>query len=74
MAFIPGKHDFSCGAGGGMGKGGGGWGGVVTTTVETEQQGSQTAGILLLKADSHIVCRVPAAPMPFPCHAVPLKV
>jgi len=27
-----------------------------------------------LKADSHIACRVHAAPMPFPCHAVPLRV
>ena len=28
----------------------------------------------LLKADSHIACRAHAVPMPFPCHAVPLKV
>ena len=27
-----------------------------------------------LKADSHIACRSHAAPMPFPCHAVPLRV
>ena len=27
-----------------------------------------------LKADSHITCRAHAAPMPFPCHAVPLRV
>jgi len=27
-----------------------------------------------LKADSHIACRARAAPMPFPCHAVPLRV
>ena len=26
------------------------------------------------KADSHIACRSHAAPMPFPCHAVPLRV
>ena len=26
------------------------------------------------KTDSHIACRVHAAPMPFPCHAVPLRV
>ena len=28
----------------------------------------------LLKADSHIACCAHAAPMPFPCHAVPLRV
>jgi hypothetical protein len=28
----------------------------------------------LLKADSHIAYRAHAAPMPFPCHAVPLTV
>ena len=27
-----------------------------------------------LKADSHIACRSHAAPMPFPCHALPLRV
>jgi len=27
-----------------------------------------------LKADSHIACRAHAASMPFPCHAVPLRV
>jgi hypothetical protein len=27
-----------------------------------------------LKADSHIACRSHAAPMSFPCHAVPLRV
>jgi len=27
-----------------------------------------------LKADSHIACRAHAAPMPFPCHAVQLRV
>ena len=27
-----------------------------------------------IKADSHIACRAHAAPMPFPCHAVPLRV
>ena len=27
-----------------------------------------------LKADSHIACRAHAAPMPFPCHVVPLRV
>ena len=27
-----------------------------------------------IKADSHIACRSHAAPMPFPCHAVPLRV
>jgi hypothetical protein len=27
-----------------------------------------------LKTDSHIACRAHAAPMPFPCHAVPLRV
>ena len=27
-----------------------------------------------LKADSHIACRSHAAPMPFLCHAVPLRV
>ena len=27
-----------------------------------------------VKADSHIACRSHAAPMPFPCHAVPLRV
>jgi len=27
-----------------------------------------------IKADSHIACHSHAAPMPFPCHAVPLKV
>ena len=27
-----------------------------------------------LKADSHIACRAHAAPMPFPCHAVPLRI
>ena len=27
-----------------------------------------------LKAESHIACRAHAAPMPFPCHAVPLRV
>jgi hypothetical protein len=26
------------------------------------------------KADSHIACRSHAGPMPFPCHAVPLRV
>ena len=25
-----------------------------------------------LKADSHITCRAHAAPVPFPCHAIPL--
>ena len=29
---------------------------------------------VLLKADSPIACRAHAAPMPFPCHAVPLRV
>jgi hypothetical protein len=34
-----------------------------------------TGGKLLrLKADSHIACRSHAAPMPFPCHAVLLRV
>ena len=28
----------------------------------------------ILKADSHIACRSHAAPLPFPCHAVPLRV
>jgi hypothetical protein len=28
----------------------------------------------VLKADSHIECRAHTAPMPFPCHAVPLRV
>ena len=27
-----------------------------------------------LKADSHIACLAHSAPMPFPCHAVPLRV
>jgi len=27
-----------------------------------------------IKADSHIACRAHAVPMPFPCHAVPLRV
>jgi hypothetical protein len=27
-----------------------------------------------VKADLHIACRAHAAPMPFPCHAVPLRV
>jgi hypothetical protein len=27
-----------------------------------------------LKVDSHKACRSHAAPMPFPCHAVPLRV
>jgi hypothetical protein len=27
-----------------------------------------------LKANSHIACRAHTAPMPFPCHAVPLRV
>jgi len=27
-----------------------------------------------LKADSHIACRAHVAPMPFPCHAVLLRV
>jgi len=27
-----------------------------------------------VKPDSHIACRAHAAPMPFPCHAVPLWV
>ena len=27
-----------------------------------------------LKADSHKTCRAHAATMPFPCHAVPLRV
>ena len=27
-----------------------------------------------IKANSHIACRAHAAPMPFPCHAVPLRV
>ena len=31
-------------------------------------------GEVRLKADSHIACRSHAAPMPFPCHAVPLRV
>ena len=30
--------------------------------------------MLPVKADSHIACRSHAAPMPFPCHAVPLRV
>ena len=30
--------------------------------------------ILILKADSHIACRAHAAPMPFPCHAMPLRI
>jgi hypothetical protein len=30
--------------------------------------------IIPLKADSHIACRAHAAPMPFPCHAMPLRV
>jgi hypothetical protein len=29
---------------------------------------------VLFKADSHIACRSHAAPMSFPCHAVPLRV
>jgi hypothetical protein len=28
----------------------------------------------MLKADSHLACRAHAEPMPFPCHAVPLRV
>ena len=32
------------------------------------------ADLRLLKADSHVTCRALAAPMPFPCHAVPLSV
>jgi hypothetical protein len=31
-------------------------------------------GIVSLKADSHIARRAHAASMPFPCHAVPLRV
>ena len=27
-----------------------------------------------IKADSHIACRAHTVPMPFPCHAVPLRV
>jgi len=27
-----------------------------------------------IKADTHIACRAHAASMPFPCHAVPLRV
>ena len=30
--------------------------------------------LITVKADSHIACLSHAAPMPFPCHAVPLKV
>jgi hypothetical protein len=31
-------------------------------------------GVVAVKADSHIACRAHAAPMPFPCHAMPLRV
>ena len=30
--------------------------------------------VMTIKADSHIACSVHAAPMPFPCHAVRLRV
>jgi len=35
-----------------------------------------TAGLVKqrVKTDSHIACRSHAAPLPFPCHAVPLRV
>jgi hypothetical protein len=33
-----------------------------------------TIFIKTLKANSHKPCRSHAAPMPFPCHAVPLRV
>jgi len=34
----------------------------------------QSFHAVYLKTDSHIACRAHAAPMPFPCHAVPLRV
>ena len=33
-----------------------------------------TKAVGTLKADSHIACCAHAAPMPFPCYAVPLRV
>ena len=41
--------------------------------VSSEMALQSTEDLLLLKVDSHITCRVHAAPMPFPCHAVPLR-
>ena len=32
------------------------------------------SGIVTLKADAHIACHIHAVPMPFPFHAVPLRV
>ena len=39
-----------------------------------ENQAIKILKFRTLKADSHIACRSHAAPMPFPCHAVPLRV
>ena len=36
--------------------------------------GSRLKVLGYLKADAHIACRSHTAPMPFPCHAVPLRV
>ena len=45
------------------------WQGEVIT--EQHLQASQN---VMFKADSHIACHSHAAPMPFPCHAMPLRV
>jgi len=35
---------------------------------------TNSCSCLRIKADSHIACRANAAPLPFPCHAVPLRI
>ena len=44
------------------------------TWRNTAEPGSSTLYAGYLKADSRIACRSLAAPIPFPCHAVPLRV
>jgi hypothetical protein len=42
-------------------------------TVSEEAENESKRGVRL-KADSHITCCSHAAPMPFPCYALPLRV
>jgi hypothetical protein len=52
---------------------GAGWGWVLRTLPRSIYIPGKRSGTHL-KADSHITCRAHAAPMLFPCHAVPLMV
>ena len=42
--------------------------------IRTHNPSKRTAAVQRLMADSHITCRAHAAPILFPCHAVPLRV